>query len=173
MAQKNPKDKKDLSWLWIPAIILVNYLITQATGCNPLMAIGSFGSGDGGAAEYYADKAYYAEVDNIPCSHVFSDGHGTVDAYKGCIRKLTQTASSIDNSVLSNQNLGGCPSGCDYHKASCDIKGNIGFVSKEKIYHLPGMEFYDQTVIDPFLGERWFCTEAEAVANGWRKSRSD
>ncbi len=31
--------------------------------------------------------------------------------------------------------------------------------------------YYDQTVIDTSKGERWFCTEAEAVAAGWRKSK--
>jgi hypothetical protein len=36
---------------------------------------------------------------------------------------------------------------------------------------VPGQAYYDQTVIDPSHGERWFCTEAEAQANGWRKSK--
>ncbi len=52
----------------------------------------------------------------------------------------------------------------------CNIKGNISFNTGEKIYHVPGGEFYNSTVIDPRYGERWFCTEAEAVANGWRRS---
>ena len=62
----------------------------------------------------------------------------------------------------------GCPTGCTYHKSGCDIKGNVSFDTSEKIYHLPGDEFYDSTTIDPVYGERWFCTEAEALANGWR-----
>jgi len=36
---------------------------------------------------------------------------------------------------------------------------------------MPGMSFYNKTEIDPSKGERWFCTEQEAVANGWRKSK--
>ncbi|MCH7835536.1 MAG: thermonuclease family protein [Chloroflexi bacterium] len=51
------------------------------------------------------------------------------------------------------------------------IKGNISLSTGEKIYHVPGGEFYDRTVIDEAKGERWFCTEAEAVAAGWRKSK--
>ncbi|WP_442785781.1 sunset domain-containing protein [Leptolyngbya sp. Heron Island J] len=39
-----------------------------------------------------------------------------------------------------------------------------------KIYHLPGMEDYESTVIDLTKGERWLCTESEAIANGWRKA---
>lgn len=51
------------------------------------------------------------------------------------------------------------------------IKGNISLNTGEKIYHVPGGDFYDETVIDESRGERWFCTEAEAVAAGWRKSK--
>ena len=56
---------------------------------------------------------------------------------------------------------------------ACDqprIKGNISLTTGEKIYHVPGGYYYDDTVIDEAKGERWFCTEAEAVATGWRKS---
>ncbi|OHW61255.1 thermonuclease precursor [Andreesenia angusta] len=49
------------------------------------------------------------------------------------------------------------------------IKGNISS-SGEKIYHVPGGAYYDRTTIDTSKGERWFNTEAEAVAAGWRKS---
>lgn len=53
----------------------------------------------------------------------------------------------------------------------CGIKGNISYRTGERIYHLPGQQYYEVTVIDPVDGERWFCTEAEARANGWRKSK--
>lgn len=51
----------------------------------------------------------------------------------------------------------------------CPIKGNIS--SSGKIYHLPGQRFYNQTVIDTASGEKWFCSEAEAISAGWRKSK--
>jgi endonuclease YncB( thermonuclease family) len=50
----------------------------------------------------------------------------------------------------------------------CLIKGNIS--RSGRIYHLPGQRDYDQTRIDPTRGERWFCTEAEARAAGWRRA---
>ena len=53
----------------------------------------------------------------------------------------------------------------------CMIKGNISFSTSEKIYHMPGQEYYDKTVIDEARGERWFCTEEEAQTTGWRKSK--
>lgn len=64
----------------------------------------------------------------------------------------------------------GCPDGCTYQKDGCDIKGNISFDSKEKIYHVPGQKYYSDTKIDTEYGEFWFCTEEEARANGWRRS---
>lgn len=55
-------------------------------------------------------------------------------------------------------------------QADCPIKGNISIDSGKKLYHLPGMEDYESTNIEPVHGERWFCTEAEANANGWTKA---
>lgn len=53
----------------------------------------------------------------------------------------------------------------------CKIKGNVSFHSRERIYHVPGQKDYAATVINRKYGERWFCTEAEARAAGWRKAR--
>lgn len=64
----------------------------------------------------------------------------------------------------------GCPDGCIFHKEGCDIKGNVSFDSGEKIYHVPGQNYYSETKINTSYGERWFCTEDEAISNGWRKS---
>lgn len=55
-------------------------------------------------------------------------------------------------------------------KPECNIKGNISFNKGKKVYHLPGMEDYESTFIDPAKGERWFCTESEAIASGWHKA---
>lgn len=54
--------------------------------------------------------------------------------------------------------------------ANCKIKGNINSKG-DRIYHVVGGESYERTRIDTRAGERWFCTEQEAVAAGWRKSR--
>ncbi len=52
---------------------------------------------------------------------------------------------------------------------SCTIKGNISS-TKEKIYHMVGCGSYAKTTIDETKGERWFCTEQEALDAGWRKA---
>lgn len=51
----------------------------------------------------------------------------------------------------------------------CRIKGNIS-LDGERIYHVPGGEWYDKTRIDTSKGERWFCSEAEAREAGWRRA---
>jgi len=61
---------------------------------------------------------------------------------------------------------------CDYSGTSEPvIKGNISSTTGEKIYHVPGGEFYDKTVINEAAGERWFCTEQAAMEAGWRRSK--
>ena len=61
---------------------------------------------------------------------------------------------------------GAAPSSTVPNRSGCKIKGNVS--SSGKIYHLPGSDSYDRTKIDESKGERWFCTEAEARAEGWR-----
>lgn len=48
----------------------------------------------------------------------------------------------------------------------CPIKGNIS--KNGRIYHAPWSPWYGRTKISTEKGERWFCSEAEAVAAGWR-----
>ena len=48
----------------------------------------------------------------------------------------------------------------------CSIKGNIS--SSGKIYHTPGSTWYNKTKINTAKGERWFCSESDAQAAGWR-----
>ncbi|WP_025661780.1 hypothetical protein [Rhizobium sp. IBUN] len=52
----------------------------------------------------------------------------------------------------------------------CNIKGNVSIDSGERIYHVPGQHYYEATKISPQYGERWFCSEQEARAAGWRKA---
>ncbi|MGG7568516.1 thermonuclease family protein [Rhodovulum sp. DZ06] len=53
--------------------------------------------------------------------------------------------------------------------AGCAIKGNIS--GNGQIYHMPGQADYDRTRISAKRGERWFCSEEEARAAGWRRAK--
>lgn len=64
-----------------------------------------------------------------------------------------------ENQTMSDSTLNS--SNCEDPK----IKGNINSKG-EKIYHVPGGQFYDVTI-----PEEMFCTEKEAVEAGYRKSK--
>lgn len=67
---------------------------------------------------------------------------------------------SIENYATANK-----PSESEQQSSECLIKGNI--TSKgDRIYHILGGRYYDQT-----KPEKWFCTEQEAEAEGFRKSK--
>lgn len=48
----------------------------------------------------------------------------------------------------------------------CPIKGNIS--SSGRIYHAPWSPWYAKTKVSVEKGERWFCSEREALDAGWR-----
>lgn len=72
-------------------------------------------------------------------------------------------SNSANQSQVSND-----PISTESGPNNCTIKGNIS--SGGKIYHMPGQYYYNKTQIDESKDEKWFCTEAEAQAAGWRKS---
>lgn len=52
----------------------------------------------------------------------------------------------------------------------CAIKGNV--TRNGQIYHMPWSPWYAQIRIEPDKGKRWFCSEDEALAAGWRPAMS-
>ena len=50
----------------------------------------------------------------------------------------------------------------------CTIKGNVR--DGKKIYHLPSCDNYTQVIVDEAFGDRWFCTEAEALSAGFTRA---
>jgi hypothetical protein len=62
--------------------------------------------------------------------------------------------------LLAPASAAGAPS------PDCLIKGNVNRKG-ERIYHLPGGPHYAQVNMNSG-GKRWFCTEQEAQAAGWR-----
>jgi endonuclease YncB( thermonuclease family) len=61
-------------------------------------------------------------------------------------------------------------SAIDAPTPECTIKGNMSR-NGECIYHLPGGRYYGLVKMDLNKGKRWFCSEAEAVAAGCRRSK--
>jgi micrococcal nuclease len=114
------------------------------------------------------------------------DGYAQASAYPPDVRYqeffdgLEAEARSAERGLwgavcleTASPTLAGSPAegACEYSGTSeAVIKGNISTNSGEKIYHVPGGSFYEPTVIDEASGERWFCTESDAIAAGWRIS---
>ncbi len=68
----------------------------------------------------------------------------------------------------------GSPGGgvCDFSGSDTPlIKGNVEQRTGERLYYVPGGLFYTTTAIETEQGDRWFCTEAEAQALGWKPSK--
>ena len=186
-----PKKRKhnELSWLWL--IISIVMLVIFANACSG----GSSGSGpvfplDSShlessdlAQEYeegqremdaydqylkdkwdrYSDEASRELKELDPACEPPSGQEENWIMPAHCFSNSSEFATTKEDSS--------CPDGCESHKPGCDIKGNISVDTEEKIYHVPGQKYYEETIIRPEYGERWFCTEEEAKANGWRKSK--
>ena len=53
---------------------------------------------------------------------------------------------------------------------TCVIKGNLRIPGNgNKTYHFPGCGNYNQTLIELYKGDKWFCTEAQAKKEGFIK----
>ena len=52
----------------------------------------------------------------------------------------------------------------------CPIKGSVSFTGK-RTFIMPGHRDYRITFIDQDDGERWFCSEDEALQAGWKPAR--
>ena len=137
---------------------------------SPTMDINQIGTAVASTLE--AESADEAQPSAIPTETASPQRTPVQTSGPTSTRTATRTPSSTPRPVPTDTRIPeGCPDGCTYPKAGCVIKGNISIDTGERIYHLPGQQYYDQTIIRPEYGERWFCTEAEAIANGWRKSK--
>lgn len=58
----------------------------------------------------------------------------------------------------------------DKPAGKCQIKANIDEDTLKKSYHLPDCRDYDRVKIDLDRGEKFFCSEKEAVAAGFAKA---
>jgi hypothetical protein len=53
--------------------------------------------------------------------------------------------------------------------SGCAIKGNV--TAHGRIYHMPWSPWYDKVKMDTEKGKRWFCSETDALAAGWRPAQ--
>ena len=60
---------------------------------------------------------------------------------------------------------------CDFSETGQPlIKAIVDARTAERVYHVPGGLSYSGAVVDAANGDGWFCTEGQAVADGWKRS---
>jgi micrococcal nuclease len=138
--------------------------------------------------DQYGRLLRYVYVDGVMVNEVLvAEGFAQVATYPPDVKYQERFLAAQQEAVAASAGLwagceagtgppvsgtAACPQGCVSPPEGCVIKGNISQSSGERIYHVPGGGSYEETRISPDFGERWFCTDQEAVANGWRKARN-
>jgi len=90
------------------------------------------------------------------------NGNGELIGYMGDNPTATPVPYYSPSNFRGNTN--------NSYNQNCTIKGNVSWRNNdEKIYHCPNWRDYNRTSIDYEDGDRWFCSEQEAIAAGFRK----
>ena len=136
---------------------LLAYVLINDDNINYLMVR------DGYADEYTYEKSYKYQTDfRSARDRAKNDSRGIWGACN-----VSKNTEDIESTTLPGPQSAETPQTTE----GCLIKGNISYYGGKKIYHVPGQKYYDVTEINEAAGERWFCTEEEAIAAGWRKSK--
>lgn len=112
----------------------------------------------------------YAYIDKLLINEVMTE-EGLAYYQKG--KKLTEKSLIIEKAQekAKSTERGVWSSFCQTKKENCFIKGNFRIADHTRIYHTPDCYNYDRITIKPGTSDRWFCTEEEARAAGFRKSQ--
>jgi len=122
-----------------------------------------------GKDRYGRDLAYVWVGDLFVNLELVATGHAAVYTIPPNVKYQDLLLAAQQKAIAAKIGLWGAePIGTKL--SGCPIKGNISQTG-EKIYHMPGQDYYEKTHINESKGERWFCSEVEALGAGWRKSR--
>jgi micrococcal nuclease len=124
-------------------------------------------------------KVIYRDSGMRLISHVYND-QGLVSVQMLRAGMAYNLGTGVDDPALGKaaelarqEKLGIYSSKCTQEKnpenKTCVIKGNIRSRGGDKVYHFPGCGEYNQTVVELYKGDKWFCTEKEAQKAGFVK----
>lgn len=102
-------------------------------------------------------------INEVLIAEGFAKADAVDDARGTALLKAERDAKATKRGIWSTE--------CTSAQEGCTIKGNYHKGTKERTYHLPGCYNYNQISINPNESDRWFCTEKEAEAAGFVKSR--
>lgn len=92
-------------------------------------------------------------------SYYFRGGLGEISDR---LRIASGKAREMKRGIFSDS----CTQMVNKQKPKCNIKGNT---LNGNIYYMPDCGVYDNVTVQLYLGDRWFCTEKDAVNAGFRK----
>lgn len=152
------------------------YIFLDGTNINQYMIE------EGYAYEYTYNKPYKYQIEFKQSQEDAKDYYKGLWSYLTCEGKRDLNDSKNEDSSIKDEydyddysnDSDPINSYTEQHSSqpsssSCNIKGNISS-NDEKIYHLEFCGSYSRTIIDESKGERWFCSEEEAINAGWRKA---
>lgn len=147
---------------------LLRYVYVDGVMVNDILVREGFAR----ASQYPPDVKYQKQFDEAQASAQHNEWGiwselcaNPMPTVVGIVQPVVTPTASVSSTANNNSvaQTNTTPSG------ECVIKGNINS-KNEYIYHLPECGSYEKTKIDPARGERYFCTEQEAQAAGWRKA---
>lgn len=125
-------------------------------------------------------KVIYRDSSNRLISHVYND-QGLVSTQIARLGFAYNMGTANDDPELDKaanlarvEKIGiyspKCTQSENQTKPKCVIKGNVrDFDQQQKVYHFPGCGQYNHTLLELYKGDRWFCSEKEAQAEGFVK----
>lgn len=84
--------------------------------------------------------------------------------YNDLLRKAIEEARTKGRGIHSPP----CTQKVNTENPACRIKGNIK--DDKKYYYAPDCGFYSQAFVQLYLGEKWLCSEEEALNEGYTKA---
>jgi hypothetical protein len=117
-------------------------------------------------------KFYYLpEHENYPNVEIDKKGDRWFCTEDEALAAGWLSAGSLHGRVGKKAPKNSCVISPDAPNANCAIKGNINSKG-ERIFHEPCSKHYGDTEVREKNGERWFCSQDEAIASGWRAPKN-
>lgn len=123
---------------------------------------------DVGEVDRYGRLLRYVWLDEVMINELLvADGYAFSSSFPPDIGRQEELRQAQNQ---ASQALRGLWSSCqlDTPSTGCVIKGNVS--GQRKLYHLPECPSYDSVIIEVSKGQRWFCSEEEALEAGWVKA---
>jgi endonuclease YncB( thermonuclease family) len=125
-------------------------------------------------------KVIYRDGSKRLISHVYNDDGSVSEQmlkagmayYSGqgvddpALNKAADSAREAKQGIFSPK----CTQETNPKSKTCVIKGNLRIPGNgDKTYHFPGCGQYNNTLVELYKGDEWFCTEAQAKKEGFAK----